>query len=264
MNPRAAHWVVALAAALVVHLAVAALFARNDDVGGPAGGAALPRIAVAPLEFRDPETPRAESRAARESRPTPVERMPAPTPVAPRPHPTSPARAPRPLPTEPGPPPTPSVAKPREVETPVETVATIEPGPVAARTAPLERTESLPRSARAASPAQGAETAAVRPPRDAGRAYRSYHDALAGWLDRHKRYPRRARQKGQQGRVTVAFTIDAQGEMLDYGIVESSGFALLDAEALRMLERAAPMPAIPLALNVERLPVTVPVSFTLH
>ena len=83
-------------------------------------------------------------------------------------------------------------------------------------------------------------------------------------MSRHKHYPRHARRKRQQGIVEVEFVIDGNGRLLDYRIVTSSGFRLLDNEAQALLERAAPMPSIPAELKQTRLSIIAPISFSLR
>jgi protein TonB len=92
----------------------------------------------------------------------------------------------------------------------------------------------------------------------------NYYAELSTWLSRHKHYPRHARRKRQQGIVEVEFIIDGNGQLLDYRIVTSSGFRLLDNEAQALLERAAPMPSIPAELKQTRLSIIAPISFSLR
>jgi len=95
-------------------------------------------------------------------------------------------------------------------------------------------------------------------------ASRNYAGTLAAWLNKHKRYPRRARKLGQQGTTKVRFTINRDGRLLSFRILASSGHDLLDQEVREMLRRASPMPAIPKAIARAELTVTVPISFTLR
>jgi len=98
-----------------------------------------------------------------------------------------------------------------------------------------------------------------------GKAARSnYAGALAAWLNKHKRYPKRARKLEQQGTTKVRFTIDKRGNLLSFRILKSAGHDLLDKEVRAMLRRASPMPAIPKAIARAELTVTVPISFSLR
>lgn len=95
-------------------------------------------------------------------------------------------------------------------------------------------------------------------------ARNDYFSLLRAWLERHKEYPRNARLKRQEGTVTVRFTVRPSGQLQSYAIEQGSGFALLDREALDMLRRAAPLPAVPEALWRDGLELVLPVSFYLH
>lgn len=71
-------------------------------------------------------------------------------------------------------------------------------------------------------------------------------------------YPRIARQMGWQGRVIVRFMVDEEGRVQDAQIVESSGFAALDRNAILTIRRAAPFPCPPI-----RAELVVPVIYRL-
>ncbi len=91
-----------------------------------------------------------------------------------------------------------------------------------------------------------------------------YGSRLAAWLNKHKRYPRRAQELGQQGTVKIRFTIDATGKVLSSHLLQSSGSMLLDREVRALVYRASPMPPIPKNLARTKLTVTVPIRFSLH
>jgi protein TonB len=93
---------------------------------------------------------------------------------------------------------------------------------------------------------------------------RNYYGQLAAWLNRHKRYPSRARRMRQQGTVQVRFTIDRNGRVVSHQVIASSGHPLLDQEAAAMLERASPMPRMPPTLAHQRLTITLPIAFNLR
>ncbi len=92
----------------------------------------------------------------------------------------------------------------------------------------------------------------------------NYYGKLASWLNRHKRYPSRARRLRQEGTVKVLFTIDRRGRLLSHRIVASSGHALLDQEVKAMLKRASPLPAFPAGMSQSKLTLTVPIRFNLR
>lgn len=91
-----------------------------------------------------------------------------------------------------------------------------------------------------------------------------YTATLLAWLEQHKEYPRMARNRRQQGTVMLYFVLDRQGRVSASRIEQSSGYQTLDAEALKMLERAQPLPAIPDAMPNETLELVVPVQFFLR
>ena len=65
------------------------------------------------------------------------------------------------------------------------------------------------------------------------------------WLNKHKRYPRRAEYRGYEGTVLVTFVVSRHGEILDYKIKHSSGNILLDKEALATIRRTRSLPVFP-------------------
>ncbi|WP_305187016.1 TonB family protein [Reyranella sp.] len=68
---------------------------------------------------------------------------------------------------------------------------------------------------------------------------------LAAWLGANRRYPDEARRRSEEGEVTVRFTVLPGGQVSEAAIVKGSGFAALDAAALRLLQGATlPAPGI--------------------
>ena len=66
---------------------------------------------------------------------------------------------------------------------------------------------------------------------------------------------------GQSGTAKVKFVIDRQGKLISREVVESAGSELLDAAALRMVERAEPFPEPPAEVKDERFTFMLPVTF---
>ena len=58
-------------------------------------------------------------------------------------------------------------------------------------------------------------------------------------------YPELALRYGLEGRLSVEFTIGANGQLERLRVVRSSGSHILDEEALRAIQAAAPFPPIP-------------------
>lgn len=90
-----------------------------------------------------------------------------------------------------------------------------------------------------------------------------YMARLSAWLEKHKRYPRRAQMRRQEGTALLRFVIDRQGRVVEYSIRESSGHDILDEEVAAMIERAQPLPGIPEDMHRGRLELVVPVQFFL-
>lgn len=175
----------------------------------------------------------------------------APAPVEPAPPPRQPPPEPKPEPVKPKPPEpkvepqkvvVPELEQPvEEAESPPEEVAPPEPAP--------------PASPPAASPKPGAQASKV----DYG-----YYQLILDRLDRLKRYPARARRRGDQGTVILAFTLNRDGSLKHYEIRQSSGSKALDLEVKKLIRRAAPFPAIPGNISRDQLELSVPISFTLQ
>jgi len=88
-------------------------------------------------------------------------------------------------------------------------------------------------------------------------------DQLRAWLERHKEYPRRARERRIEGTVLLRFTVDADGRVSSRTIERGSGSELLDRAVIDMIERASPLPTGLDRDRVSSLTVVVPVTFSL-
>lgn len=88
-----------------------------------------------------------------------------------------------------------------------------------------------------------------------------YAGVLKGWLQRNMRYPRDAWLEGQQGTVIVLFTIGRDGKVAMSRLERSSGHKLLDREAMQMVKRADPFPAMPPEIVGNELELRVPIVF---
>jgi periplasmic protein TonB len=65
-------------------------------------------------------------------------------------------------------------------------------------------------------------------------------------VKRALRSPRKASQTGMTGQTLVRFLICVEGTVKPLEVVESSGYPLLDRNALKTVRRAAPFPAPPI------------------
>ena len=87
---------------------------------------------------------------------------------------------------------------------------------------------------------------------------------LRAWLERHKEYPHRARQRRIEGTALLVFVMDRSGRVLSHHIERSAGDRSLDHAVERMIERAQPLPGVPASFQQARLEVRVPVQFMLR
>ncbi|HWR57612.1 MAG TPA: energy transducer TonB [Thermodesulfovibrionales bacterium] len=71
-------------------------------------------------------------------------------------------------------------------------------------------------------------------------------------IQRAKRYPVFARERGQEGTVVTEFSINEKGRPENIRIIQSSGFNLLDTAARDTVIRAAPFPLVsaPVTVNI--------------
>lgn len=80
----------------------------------------------------------------------------------------------------------------------------------------------------------------------AGTRASSVDSGYLGWLrnelERHRRYPPQAQRRRLEGTVIVIFSISSDGLIHDLRIDQSSGHALLDRAALRLLQRHTDTP----------------------
>lgn len=122
--------------------------------------------------------------------------------------------------------------------------------------APLEKPSDAPpapaTTAPASKPAPPAPKAVSAPP--------DWRARLLTHIEQHKRYPAEARIRRQQGAAVVCFTVDARGKVLSRRLVRSSGVPSLDAEALRVLRAASPLP-VPADAGLQEQEIVVVLEF---
>lgn len=120
----------------------------------------------------------------------------------------------------------------------------------------------------AAAPAQQVPPPAAAPPPPPKPAGDPPSEKPVDWqsrvlarLNAVKAYPSSARARRQQGVVLIRFTLDRTGAVLAVALAQTSGFALLDREALALPKRAVPLPKPPEDVKGERIELVVPVEF---
>jgi periplasmic protein TonB len=93
---------------------------------------------------------------------------------------------------------------------------------------------------------------------DPGPEMDTYLSRVMRQIERRKHYPYRARSRHIQGRISVGFAIQADGNIRALRILQSSGHRVLDRAALAAVTSASPFPrppsrylSSPLALRVD-------------
>jgi len=230
----------------VVTPPLAAVFADQQPVEFVFEQSASPS---APVAAEEPE-PRSQA----------TEPPPAPAPEPLEPQPSSP-RDPEPSPLpEAAPPPPPQPELPSPEPAPVRPPPP-KPKPPAVRRAPPKPAEQTP--------GEGSATRIGPPSREpmappaAPVVDRGWLTAVSGWLTARKIYPEQARQRGDEGNVSIRFTVDRSGRVVEALVVASSGSALLDEAALR-LSRNAVLPAFPVEMTQARITITTTIRYSLR
>src|SRR6266850_5120942 len=90
----------------------------------------------------------------------------------------------------------------------------------------------------------------------------NYSAMISAWLESHKHYPESARQRGEEGGVKLRFRVDRFGRVLGYRLLESTGYADLDAGIDQMM-RGAQLPAFPAGMTQSQIEIQVKLRFNL-
>ncbi len=90
-----------------------------------------------------------------------------------------------------------------------------------------------------------------------------YQDAVKQRIQSARRYPRWARRHGVEGAVGVSFLVLSDGSSKNIRLTRSSGYKILDEEALATIKRAGPFPPIP-EKNIPRTRIHVSIVFNLQ
>ncbi|WLH01145.1 energy transducer TonB [Pseudomonas beijingensis] len=162
--------------------------------------------------------------------PEPVEELPLPKLAdAPKPE----IAVPKPVKPKPKPqPPKPKPVVEKKPEPPKEEPSEQKPSDTQPTQAPTEKS---------AQPAPGPS-----PAQTAAKA--NWQGTLLAHLGKYKKYPPRAQQMNKEGTNRLRFVVDANGNVLSFELVGSSGTELLDRATLEMIRRAQPLPKPPAEL----------------
>lgn len=93
---------------------------------------------------------------------------------------------------------------------------------------------------------------------------RQYRLALAIAARRFKRYPPLARERGWEGRVEVAVSVRAWLPAPQLSLLRSSGHAVLDEQAVWIIEQASAATALPDGLRSRDFRIVLPLEFTIE
>ena len=122
----------------------------------------------------------------------------------------------------------------------------------------------LPTAPAPAAPSQTAMApTAVPAPVPSPEASAGYRALLSAWLESHKRYPDAARQRGEEGRAVLRFSVDRGGRVLDFAVTSSSGYPDLDQSVEEMM-RGATLPPFPAGMPQPIMQVSVTIRFSLR
>jgi protein TonB len=156
--------------------------------------------------------------------------------------------------------PAPTTAIMLEIPAPELAVA-LAPGretPAVSRPEPIPLTQPATGAAQTEPPA-----AAVPAPSTAEASVNHLYSLLHESLNRHFIYPPVAHRNGWEGRVELLVRLDPEGRLHALRIVQSSGYALLDEDALLTLQRIGTIPAARAWLPEQGYTTKLPVVYRL-
>ncbi|MDP3466246.1 MAG: energy transducer TonB [Sulfuricurvum sp.] len=144
-------------------------------------------------------------------------------------------------------------------------IAKITPAPTVSH--PIPQTQSQPPvQAPAVIPTQTPKAPAVAPtppppPVNVEKEFLNAHlGEIRGLLLQNLKYPKIAQKLKMQGEVRIAFSLGTDGSVENVKVVESSGFEILDEDAVSLIEKTAskfPKPS-------KSVRITVPLSYVLR
>lgn len=97
----------------------------------------------------------------------------------------------------------------------------------------------------------------------ADKRYVTYAQAIKERIAGQWKYPQEARKKRLEGRLVALFSLNREGALTRMEITRSSGHEVLDREAERAVQSAAPFPPFPSTITVSRLNINVSFDYTL-
>jgi len=128
-------------------------------------------------------------------------------------------------------------------------------------TLPVQMAELVPDPGPPVEDTTAPETRPAPPAQQVSTAQPTWEGLVLGALNKVKRYPRAASLRRQQGVPYIRFVMDREGKVLSVRLERSSGFRMLDEEALALPKRASPLPKPPESVAGETIELVVPVEF---
>jgi protein TonB len=86
------------------------------------------------------------------------------------------------------------------------------------------------------------------------RYLREHFEYISALILKNLRYPPAARRMGWSGNVVVSFVVLENGSAEDIKVMKSSGFTLLDTNAVETVRKVSPFPKPPVRAEL-RIPV---------
>jgi len=158
------------------------------------------------------------------------------------------------------PPPLPVPEKPE----PVIQKPPVKPKPVEPPVAEVKSVENIPEPEQVAEAAPQVTPAEATPATLDAATTARYEQLLIAWLEKHKKYPGRARRLRIEGEGMLRILIDRTGHTQQVDLAQRTGNRLLDKAALEMAQRADPFPPMPENDPRRKLEFMVPVAFMLR
>lgn len=115
----------------------------------------------------------------------------------------------------------------------------------------------------AAPPPATAHEAKLGSPGNDSAALERYGRNLAELLARQQQYPRLAALRGWEGEVRLQVRVARKGNIVDIQLAHSSGFAVLDQQALQLIAGTA-LPPLPDSVQETEIQLIVPIHFKLN
>lgn len=92
----------------------------------------------------------------------------------------------------------------------------------------------------------------------------NFEDSVKLKIQKARNYPESAKRMGAEGDVWLSFEVLKNGNLGKVNIIKSSGFEVLDEEAINTLKRAAPFPEIPEYYNMLKMNLQLKIIYKLN